>query len=99
MLDWYAEKEAEKKRLSIEAEFEARKREAKHRQETRSAIDIQRVFRGSQSRWVNREFVAERKEWLNQRHLDEGKRHQLLYMPCLSSALRPNLNQTRSTRR
>ena len=91
VLDWYADKEAEKQRLAIEAEFEERKREAKHRQESRSAITIQRVFRGSQSRWDNREFVAERKEWLNQRHLDEGKRHQLLYTAMLLLGIAPEL--------
>ena len=91
VLDYSKELEAERARLAMEAEFEERKREAKHRQETRAVALLQRVWRGSRSRHSNREFVAERKEWLAQRKRDEKRRHQALYRTMLYLGVAPDL--------
>jgi hypothetical protein len=77
--EFLAEKQAEKERKEREALFNERKREAREKHEQQCVMKLQRLWRGYISRVNNAAFVAERREWLKQRLVDDHVRKTLGY--------------------
>ena len=77
--EFLAEKQAEKERREREELFNERKREARLKHEEQCILKLQRLYRGYISRVKNAAFVAERREWLKQRKIDDHVRKTLIY--------------------
>lgn len=77
--EFLTEKQAEKERRDREELFNTRKREAREKYEQLCSSKIQRLWRGYISRVRNAAFVAERREWMKQRLVDNRVRNSLQY--------------------